>query len=101
MLGTKLRALYQRSKGRDLFDLDFARQHHALDYEEIVKCFKEYTQFSTKKKPPSKKEFPINLEAKENDPNFLGDMEALLRTGIEYDHEAALKWLKNNLIERM
>lgn len=27
LLGTKLRALYQRSKGRDLFDLDYSRQH--------------------------------------------------------------------------
>src|SRR5690554_3066451 len=43
LLGTKLRALYQRSKGRDLFDLDFARQHHKVNYDEIVHCFKEYT----------------------------------------------------------
>lgn len=101
MLGTKLRALYQRSKGRDLFDLDFARHHHELDYGEIVKCFKEYMQFSTKKRSPSKKEFLINLEEKENDPHFRGDMEALLRPGIEYDQEAALEWLKNELIERI
>jgi len=65
LLGTKLRALYQRSKGRDLFDLDFARQHHKLNYDEIVHCFKEYIQFSTNKRPPSKKEFLINLKEKE------------------------------------
>ena len=101
LLGTKLRALYQRSKGRDLVDLDFARKRHELNYAEIIQCFKEYTQFSTDKSPPSKKEFLINLEGKENDPDFIGDMEALLRPGIEYNQEAAIEWLKNELIERI
>lgn len=101
LLGTKLRALYQRSKGRDLFDLDFARQHHELNHEEIIQCFKEYTQFSTGNRPPSKKEFLINLEEKENDPDFIGDMEALLHSGIEYSQETAFEWLKNELIERI
>ncbi|MEP4531829.1 MAG: nucleotidyl transferase AbiEii/AbiGii toxin family protein [Cyclobacteriaceae bacterium] len=101
LLGTKLRALYQRSKGRDLFDLDYAYQHHKLNFEEIVKCFKEYTQFSTDKRPPTQKEFLINLEEKENNPDFSGDMEALLRPGIEYYQETALEWLKKELIERI
>ncbi len=101
LLGTKLRALYQRSKGRDLFDLDYARQHHELNVEEIVKCFKEYTQFSTGKRPPSQKEFLINLEEKQNDPNFSGDMEALLRAGVEYNQGTAFEWLKKELIARI
>lgn len=101
LLGTKLRALYQRSKGRDLFDLDFARQHHELNHDKIVKCFKEYTQFSTNKRPPSIKEFLINLEEKEIDSDFIGDMEALLRPGIEYDQKEALEWVKKELIERI
>jgi predicted nucleotidyltransferase component of viral defense system len=101
LLGTKLRALYQRSKGRDLFDMDFARQHHELNYDEIIQCFQAYAQFSTDKRPPGKKEFLINLEGKENDPDFIGDLEALLRPDIEYNQEAAIAWLKNELIERI
>lgn len=101
LLGTKLRALYQRSKGRDLFDLDFARRHHELNYDEIVRCFKKYTQLSIDKRPPSKKEFFLNLEEKENDTDFIGDMEALLRPGVEYNQKAALEWLKDELIERI
>jgi predicted nucleotidyltransferase component of viral defense system len=101
LLGTKLRALYQRSKGRDLFDLDFARQHHELNYDEIVNCFKEYTQFSTDKRPLSRKEFLINLEEKENDPDFIGDMEALLRPNIEYDQKVAFNWVKKDLIRKI
>lgn len=101
LLGTKLRALYQRSKGRDLFDIDFARQHRELNYDEIIDCFKEYTQFSTQKRSPSKKEFLRNLEEKENDSGFAGDMEALLRPGIEYNQKTAFEWLKYELIERI
>ena len=40
LLGTKLRALYQRSKGRDLFDIDYSRRNIDLDYEQIITCLK-------------------------------------------------------------
>ena len=101
LLGTKLRALYQRSKGRDLFDLDYSRLKLELDLDQIVKCFKEYTSFATGKRPPSKKEFLMNIEEKEIDPNFTGDMEALLRPEIVYNQEAAFDWLKSELIENI
>jgi predicted nucleotidyltransferase component of viral defense system len=100
LLGTKLRALYQRSKGRDLFDLNYARLNLELDYDKIVACFKEYTIFATGNRPPSKKEFLLNIDEKESDAGFTGDMEALLRPGIEYNKEAAFDWLKNELLER-
>lgn len=100
LLGTKLRALYQRSKGRDLFDLDYARLNKEINIDEIIQCFKEYTQFATGNRPPSKKEFLMNIEEKENDPNFTGDMEALLRSGIEYNQAVAFEWLKNEIVEK-
>ncbi len=101
LLGTKLRALYQRSKGRDLFDLYYTRQNKDLDYEQIIACFKEYTSFATGKKPASKKEFLLNVEEKEVSAEFLGDMEALLRPEIKYNQSEAFDWLKRELIERM
>ncbi|MEX2371086.1 MAG: nucleotidyl transferase AbiEii/AbiGii toxin family protein [Bacteroidales bacterium] len=101
LLGTKLRALYQRSKGRDLFDLDHARRNIDINIDEIIMCFRKYMEFSTKKKPPSKKEFLQNILAKENDPDFAGDIEAILRPDIEYDQEAAFKWLREEIAERM
>lgn len=42
LLGTKLRALYQRKKGRDLFDLHHALLHINLDMKKIIHCFKVY-----------------------------------------------------------
>jgi predicted nucleotidyltransferase component of viral defense system len=101
LLGTKLRALYQRSKGRDLFDLDYSRRNMVLNPNEIVHCFKEYTTFATGNKAPSKKEFLMNIEKKEFDPDFIGDMEALLRPEITYNQEEAFTWLKNEIIEKI
>lgn len=101
LLGTKLRALYQRSKGRDLFDLYYSKQNFKLDWDKIIPCFREYMNFSTGNRPPSQKEFLLNLEEKEIDPNFTGDMEALLRPEIKYDQDAAFEWLKNEVIERL
>lgn len=101
LLGTKLRALYQRSKGRDLFDLDYTRQNIDLDYEKIIICFREYISFATGKRPPSKKEFLLNIEEKEVSAEFIGDMEALLRPEIKYNQSDAFNWLKKELIEKM
>ncbi|MDD4150137.1 MAG: nucleotidyl transferase AbiEii/AbiGii toxin family protein [Bacteroidales bacterium] len=101
LLGTKLRALYQRSKGRDLFDLNYSRLNIKLNYDQIISCFKEYIIFATGNRPPSRKEFLLNIEEKENDVNFTGDMEALLRSGVEYNQEAAFIWLKNELINKI
>lgn len=101
LLGTKLRALYQRSKGRDLFDLNYARQNLELDYEKIILCFKEYTTFATGNRPPSKKEFLLNIEEKEKNPEFTGDLEALLRPEIYYKQSDALEWLKREIVNRI
>ena len=101
LLGTKLRALYQRKKGRDLFDLDYARLNADIKLDKIIQCFCKYMEFSTNKKPPSKKSFLQNIEAKEKDLDFSGDMEALLRQEIEYDELAAFHWLKTEIIEKM
>lgn len=101
LLGTKLRALYQRSKGRDLFDLDYARRNKEINVDEMILCFRRYIEFATNKKPPSPKEFLLNIEAKQNDPNFTGDMEGLLRPEIEYNQEEAVEWLKSEVIARL
>ncbi len=101
LLGTKLRALYQRRKGRDLFDLYYSSINKEINPKEIIDCFKEYTTYSTGKRYPSQKEFLKNIEEKEKNDKFIGDMEALLRPGIEYDQEEAFEWLKSELINKI
>jgi len=42
LLATKLRALYQRRKGRDLFDLWLCLEQRLIDPQRLVDCFLEY-----------------------------------------------------------
>jgi predicted nucleotidyltransferase component of viral defense system len=101
LLGTKLRALYQRSKGRDLFDLDYAYRHLDLDIGQILECFQKYIVFSTGNRSPSQAEFLLNLEEKEKDPIFMSDMEAILRPEVAYDPVKAMTWVKEAIILKL
>lgn len=97
MLGTKLRALYQRKKGRDLFDLFYAINNLDLDIKKLLKCYQEYMTFSVKN-PPSQKQYLENIEEKLKNPDFEGDIYGLLRPGVEYDQNEAYELLKTKLI---
>lgn len=101
LLGTKLRALYQRRKGRDLYDLWKALTTTKLNPDLIITCYKEYMKFSLEKPIPTQKEFQLNIEKKKTDDEFLGDTIALLRPDEKYNHEEAFKIVTESLIERM
>lgn len=101
LLGTKLRALYQRKKGRDLYDIFIAlSQKPDLDTDALLHSYREYIQFSVAK-PPAKREFLMNMEDKMNDSEFLGDTTALLRPDVPYDPHAAYDLVRTKLIERI
>lgn len=100
MLGTKLRALYQRKKGRDLFDLYYALTNLDLDASALIKCYKEYMAFSVEN-PPTQRQFLLNMEEKLQDPDFEGDIYGLLRPGVEYDQNNAYELIKTELIEKI
>src|SRR5450759_322287 len=100
LLGTKLRALYQRRKGRDLFDLYWAITNHNLDIEKIIHCYKEYMNFVVKQ-PPTSKMFLANMEGKIHDPEFTGDIYSLLRPGVKYENDIAYDLIKSNLLEKI
>ena len=93
-----MRALYQRKKGRDLFDLAYALQNAEVNPEEIVRCYKRYIGFVVEK-PPTYKQFVTNIEEKLVDPEFTGDTVKLLRPGIAYDPRAAWEKVRETLVE--
>ena len=103
LLGTKLRALYQRKKGRDLFDLYYAHQQTQPKMDKMFACYQKYMQFVVGKVPTTK-QFLLNLEEKRTSNLFRGDMEGLLRADITYDQDKAFEWvteeLSSNLEER-
>lgn len=101
LLGTKLRALYQRRKGRDLYDLFIAlSQKPALDKDALLQTYREYMAFSVEE-PPSQREFIGNMEAKMKDTEFLGDTMALLRPTTAFNPQDAYDLVKAELIERI
>ena len=97
LLGTKLRALYQRSKSRDLFDLYWAYQHHPVNTEKLLNCYRAYMDFDVEH-PPTQKVFIDNMEEKMKDKNFTGDITVILRPGVEYDNEEAYKFVKEHVL---
>jgi len=99
LLGTKLRALYQRKKGRDLFDLALGLEHPDCDPERLVTAFEGYMEHGGT--PVTRAQLEANLADKINDPAFLGDTPPLLRTGLEYDPEEAWTRVREALASRL
>jgi len=80
LLATKLRALYQRSKGRDLYDLAVALERFPkLDLEKTVECYQRYIEHEGNR--VSRAEFEANMAGKITDPAFHEDIEPLLVVG--------------------
>jgi predicted nucleotidyltransferase component of viral defense system len=101
LLGTKLRALYQRKKGRDLFDLFLAlTQKPDLDKDALLNSYHKYIKFSVEK-PPTRREFMLNMEAKMKNSEFLGDTTALLRPYVPYNPRDAYALVSMQLIEHV
>lgn len=96
LLGTKLRALYQRRKGRDLFDLWIGLTDGQADKEAIVRVFQRYMEAGGDH--VTQEEFRNNLQNKMKNRNFLRDTDGLLRPGIAYDPQEAFRLVENGLI---
>ena len=99
LLATKLRALYQRKKGRDLFDLWYALNNTDVQVDKLIKAFKYYMK--EEGNHVTQKEFLENMEKKIEDPDFRGDMNGLLRSGIVYDINEAYKFVKKEILEKI
>lgn len=97
LLGTKLRALYQRRKGRDLFDLYQAITSLNLDPEKIITSYKKYFSFVSSHLP-TYKEFVRNMDEKLTQEEFLHDTDAILRPGINYSPQQAYNLIHDRLL---
>ena len=76
LMATKIRALYQRRKGRDLFDLWVVFSKNLANIDETLKIFKKYCEHGGVK--ISKDLFLKNLELKRLNKDFQLDMNILL-----------------------
>jgi len=96
LLGTKLRALYQRKWGRDLYDLATALKNPEVDPARIVATFLKYMDHEGHK--VTRAQFEKNFALKMGDPEFVADISPLLADGHEWDAEAAAPLVSSRLI---
>jgi predicted nucleotidyltransferase component of viral defense system len=99
LLGTKLRALYQRKKGRDLFDLATALGRDNVDPDRIVHIFATYMEHGGH--AMTRAQFEQNLALKLTDPQFTADIGPLLANGYRWDLGAAAQMVRAALIQRL
>ncbi len=99
LLATKLRALYQRKKGRDLFDLKAGLEDRRSDAQRIVQTFQSYMEVESR--PISRAMFEQNLDRKLRDPGFRSDMNALLAPERAWDATVAAGVVTEKLLSRL
>lgn len=99
LLATKLRALYQRKKGRDLFDIWYALQILPIDTIKVIEAFKIYMEQSQTN--VTAKQFILNMETKMKSRQFQGDLIGLLRNTVSYEPESAWEIVKTELVDKI
>ncbi len=97
LLGTKLRALYQRKAGRDLFDLAVGLAVGKADPARVATVFLKYMDHGGHK--ITRALFEQNLAEKMADAEFLADISPLLSDGYKWDPEAEAPLVSARLIE--
>ena len=101
LMGTKLRALYQRSKGRDLFDLWFALAHGTVDTGALLRSFRRY--MAEGGHTVTRAQFERNLHEKARSRGFRRDIQPLLRpdSNQDFDIDEALDVVRERLIRML
>ena len=99
LLGTKMRALFQRRKGRDLFDLWLGLTEGGADADQVVSLFPRYME--AEGTHVSQLEFMDNLAAKLEHPGFHSDISPLLVPGTDFDVMPASGLVKSALLSKL
>jgi len=96
LMGTKLRALYQRRKGRDLFDLWVALSHQMITPARVIYAFQEYLK--KENTAVTRAMFEANFAEKLSMTKFAQDITSLLSPAIVWDFNSALNLVTRELI---
>lgn len=96
LLATKLRATYQRQKGRDLYDLWYAVQQKPVDLAKTYALFTEY--WARSERPPLKRAALAQRMAANHASNVFHGVIPLLRPGVVYDPNGAYAWFQNAIL---
>lgn len=96
LMGTKIKALYQRRKGRDLFDLWMVLKNNLIDSEIVLKVFLQHC--SKDNLNITRALFEKNLHEKIQFDDFKHDIVGLLTDGSMWSFEQAYEGVKSKLI---
>lgn len=99
MMGTKMRALFQRCAGRDLFDLYWALEGGDADPTAIIDAFLHYMR--AERKTVNRAAFLAALDRHLKTPGFRSDMAPLLRTDLRYDVDLAGALVRERLLMKL
>jgi len=99
LLATKLRALYQRRKGRDLFDLWLGITEGKADAKRIIHIFKHYME--NEGQTVDSMNYEKNLQEKMKHSGFLSDLNPLLPADATYDVQDAYELIKKEIVDRL
>jgi len=99
LLATKLRALYQRRKGRDLFDLWLGITEGKADAGKVIQIFKHYME--TEGQTVDSMRYEKNLQEKMRHQGFLSDLNPLLPANAMYDVQEAYVLIKNEIVDKL
>jgi predicted nucleotidyltransferase component of viral defense system len=97
LLATKLRALYQRRKGRDLYDLWLGIAEGKAEVDKIIKIFKHYME--SEGQTVDSMRYEKNLQEKMKHQGFLSDLNPLLPADATYDVQEAHHFVKTEIID--
>ena len=101
LMGTKLRALYQRKKGRDLYDQYQAlKKVNDIDIQKVIRCYRSYMHHSDGNLP-TQELYKKNVEEKINDQEFIGDTIALIRPEENWEAKEAYELIKTEILEKL
>jgi hypothetical protein len=93
------RALYQRKKGRDLFDLWAVLDRGLVNPDRVVECFLAYLDSQGLR--VSRAEYEANLVGKMADRGFAQDIQPLLAPGSSFDSADAFGLVMGILVSKL
>ncbi|MEG9862749.1 MAG: nucleotidyl transferase AbiEii/AbiGii toxin family protein [Parvularculales bacterium] len=99
LMGTKLRALYQRRKGRDLFDLGLVLDEGTVDPERLVKAFNHY--MINEGGPVGREQFHANFIDKIKQEEFGKDITRVVDPNITFEIASHARNVIGELINRL
>lgn len=99
LMATKIRALYQRKKGRDLFDIWHTATNNLFNLKKAITILEQYNQYN--KQNISCTMFEQSFSEKQDDVNFQNDIVGLLPIDYNWDFKQACELVCNKLVPLM